>query len=795
MMSDFKFALRQLRKTPGFTLIAIATLALGIGANTAIFTVLNGVLLKTLPYPEPDRLVTFQSQQSAPELQDVREQSRSFVNVGGVGSQAADYTGSSEPVQIEVGLAAGDFLQVLGAHAILGRTFGAADDRFGAPRVIVLTHRLWQSLFDSDPAIIGRSITIAAQDYTVIGVTAADFRAPNPALEAFVPIHVFYPAAAQSRGAHLLRAYARLQPGISIGQAQTEMRLLDRRLAQANPDEEKNRESRLISLQERMVGNVRPVLLVLAGAVGLVLLIACSNFANLLLVRVTQRRPELTIRSALGAGRSRLVRQVLVESMLLASLGGCAGLIVGSWGVNTLLAFKPEELPRVENIHLDAHVLGFTLGLSLLTGLIFGLVPAWQATRVEENSVLSRGTRSVTAANSLGRNLFVVAQLALALVLLIGAGLLGKTFYRLTNTAPGFNPENVLSVRVELPEARYREVASQTRFRFQVLANLKTGPGLRAGMISELPLAGNAINHNFLIEGRPAIPTGDEPELYSRSVAGDYFEVMGIPLVRGRWFAPNEGAATPAVGVINQAMARKYFSGQDPLGKRIRWARNEGVHWITIMGVVGDVRHFGVGTAEEPAIYTPYAQGREAWKRWSEIVVRGSAGFPAEMLARQIKEAIWKVDPLIAVTQVRSMKEVLAVSIAAQRFNAFLLGVFAAMALLLAAIGLYGVLAFGVTQRTREIGIRIAVGAQNGHVLKLVLGQGIALALIGIVLGIIASFAGTRALASLLYGVTPTDPGIFASLALLLLSVAAIACYLPVRRALKIDPMVALRYE
>ncbi|MGH7939313.1 MAG: ABC transporter permease, partial [Bryobacteraceae bacterium] len=506
-----------------------------------------------------------------------------------------------------------------------GRTFGAADDRLSGARVIVLTHSLWQRQFGSDPAIIGKNITIAGQDYTVLGVTAPDFHAPRATLEAFVPIHVFYPAAAQARGAHLLRAYARLKPGVSIEQAQSELRLLDQRMAQANPDENKNRKSVLVSLQERMVGNIRPALLVLSCAVGLVLLIACANFANLLLVRVAQRRPELTIRSALGASRGRLIAQVLTESLLLAILGGGFGLLLGSWGVDTLLAFKPEELPRVEGIHLDGRVLAFTLGLSLLTGLIFGLVPAWQATRVGVDAALSDASRSVTPARSLGRDALVVGELALALVLLIGAGLLGNTFYRLTTVAPGFSPQNVLSVRVELPESRYRQIPKQTEFRDRVLDHLNALPGARAAMISELPLGGDALDHNFIIEGRPPIAVGEEPSLYSRSVEGDYFQVMGIRLLRGRLLTRDDHANAPLVGVINDATARRYFPGQNPLGKRIRWARSETVSWITIVGVVGNVRHFGLGQAEEPAIYTPYAQSVQAWKRWSEIVVRAPA--------------------------------------------------------------------------------------------------------------------------------------------------------------------------
>ncbi len=794
-MNDLRYAFRQLVRQPGFAFVAVLTLALGIGANTAIFTVVNGVLLQPLPYPQPERLVTFESNQSAPELEDVAAQNHSFASVGGVGTQAADYTGGAEPVQLELGLTTGDFFATFGAQVQLGRTFGAIEDRLGAPRVIVLTNGLWQRQFASNPAIIGKSATIGGQVYTVIGVTAPDFHPPRPTLEAFVPIHVFYPGAAEARGAHLLRAYARLKPGVSLEQAQSEMRILDQRMAQANPDENKNRSTTLVSLQERMVGNIRPALLVLSCAVGLVLLIACANFANLLLVRVAQRRPELTIRSALGASRGRLVAQVLTESLLLAVLGGGFGLLLGSWGVDTLLAFKPEELPRVEGIHLDGQVLAFTLGLSLLTGLIFGLGPAWQATRVRVNAALSDASRSVTLGRSLGRNALVVAELALALVLLIGAGLLGNTFYRLTIVAPGFSPQNILSVRVELPEARYRQVAQQTEFRERVLDNLNALPGARAAMISELPLGGDALDHNFLIEGRPPIAIGEEPSLYARSIAGDYFKVMGIPLLRGRALTRDDRAEAPLVGVINDAMVRRYFPGQNPLGQRIRWAREDVVRWITIVGVVGNVHHFGLGQPEEPAIYTPYAQSVQAWKRWSEIVVSAPSALDRAGLTNQIKPAIWKVDPLLAVGRPASMDEVLAVSLAGQRFNTLLLGAFAAMALLLASVGLYGLLAFGVAQRTREFGIRIAVGAQRSDVLRMVLRQGLSLTLLGVGLGFVISLGGTRVLAGFLYGVSPTDAPTFAAVALLLLGVSLAACLIPARRATKVDPMIALRYE
>ncbi|HEY2713712.1 MAG TPA: ABC transporter permease [Chthoniobacterales bacterium] len=792
MITDLRYALRQLLKSPAFTLTAVLTLALGIGANTAIFTVVNGLLLRPLPYPEAERLVTLRSNQSAPEIADVQRQSKAFSAVGGLSVQAADYSGGAEPIQVSMGLVTGDFFSVLGTHPALGRLLTSADDSLGAGHALVLAHSFWKSALGGDANIVGRAIVFAGQTYTIIGVTAPDFRAPSGDIEAFAPVSIFYPEAATARGAHLFRAYGKLRNGVSHEQAQSELRVIDRRMALANPDENKNRETTLLSLQEQMVGDVRPALLVLFAAVGLVLLIACANFANLLLARMASRAQELSIRAALGAGRSRLIGQVLLESTLLGLSGGATGLLLGSWGVDALLALRPEDLPRAENIHLDPRVLAFTFGLSLLTGLIFGILPAWQATRLDGKAALSPSGRRITAARSRLRDALVVSELALALVLLAGGGLLTKTFWRLTHVAPGFDQRDLTTLRVELPEARYREVETQTRFRNQVLDSLNNLPGVRAAMVSELPLSGSAIDHNFIIEGRTPLAKGDEPELYSRTVAGDYFSVLAIPLRKGRALTREDRANTPLVGVINESMAQEYFPNQDPLGARIRWAREEGVSWITIVGVVGDVRHFGLGRAEEPAIYTPYAQSRQSWKRWSEIVVRSSASVPS---LTQLKQAIWKVDPLIPVAKVRSMSEVMSASVSELRFNTVLLIAFAAAAIALAGIGLYGVISYLVSQRTHEIGVRVALGAQHSHLLKLVLGHGFRLALCGAVVGILISLGASRFLSSLLYGAQPSDPLTFASVAFLLLVVALFASYIPARRAMRVDPIVALHYE
>ena len=787
-----KYALRTLLKTPDSAIACLPWRS--ASANTAIFTVVNGVLLRPLPYPEPARLVTLKSNQSVPELADIQAQSQSFESIGGVSLQAADYAGGGEPVQLDLGLVSGDFFRTLGARTALGRMISAEDDRLGGERVLVLSHGLWQRQFAGDTSVLGKTITLAGQSYTVIGVTSPEFQAPRGNLDAFAPIHVFYPLAAKSRGAHLLRVYGRLRLGVTLAAAQNELRVIDQRLAETYPDENKQRQSTLLSLHERMVGDIRPALLVLFGAVGLLLLVACANFANLLLVRVETRKQELTIRSALGARRGRLIRQLLVESVLLSLLGGAAGLLLGSWGVDALLALKPADLPRVESIALDRPVLCFTLALSLVTGVVFGILPAWQATRVDVNGMVPSATRSVTPARSSLRSLLVVAELSLALVLLIGAGLLGKACWRLTSVAPGFDPNNLLSMRVELPEARYREIARQTQFREQVLENMNNLPGVQAAMISEIPMGGNAINHNFVIDGHAPVTTGDEPELYNRSVAGDYFQVLGIPLLHGRALTRADHAEAPLVGVINESMVRQYFREENPLGARIRWARNEGVSWITIVGVVGNVRHFGLAANEEPAIYTPYAQSGQAWKRWSEIVVRTNSRPDRLAVTAQLKQMLWKVDPTLPVTQVRSMTEIMARSLAERSFNALLLGVFAGVALLLATVGLYGVMAFTVDSARA----RSAFAWRWGRKLAMSCDW-----FCGKVWRSHSRYRGgclrvTRQHAhpaGVLYGVTPTDVSTFGALAALLSAVALAACFVPARRAMKVDPMVALRYE
>lgn len=795
LLHDLRYSLRLLIKKPTFTALAIITLALGIGANTAIFSVVNSVLLRPLPYPQPERLVTMRSNQSVPDLDDVKAQNQSFEYLGGVVMQPLDYTGEAEPIQVQAALCNGDLFKALGAQAAIGRVISDEEDRYGGEPVVVLSHGFWQTHFAGDAGVIGKPIQVSGNTYTVIGVMRADFVMPTEVPDLWGSVRVVNPVAARFRGVHFLRNYLRLKPGVTLAQARAEMENIDAWLAEQYPEENKNRHTVLLALQERVVANSRSTLLVLFGAVGLVLLIACANFANLLLARAAARRHELVIRAALGAGRWRLVRQMLTESTLLSFLGGAGGLVLAMWGVDLLVALKPPNLPRLASIGIDGWVLAFTLGVSILTGVLFGLLPALNATRLEAGEALKESGRTSTgnAARLRARSLLVVSEIALALVLLIGAGLLIKSLWRLQTVDPGFNPEGLVTMRVELPEARYREIPKQTQFRERVLESINAIPGAQASMISELPMSGENLMHNFVIDGRTPLAPGTEPELETRTVAGDYFHTMGIPLIAGRDFGPRDREGAPMVGLVNQSFVREYFPNENPIGGRIAWARGNPRKWMTIVGVVGDIKHYGFGLPELPAFYTSYMQLDQPWKRWMYVAVKSDQN--AGALIGEVKSQIWKVDKAIPVTKLRSMPEVMAASLGAQRFNMTLMGIFAAVALVLAAVGIYGVVSYSVTQRTHEIGIRMALGAASGDVLKIVLRQGLMLAGLGVGIGLGAALAVTRVMSTLLYGVSTTDPIVFATISIVLAGVALGATFIPARRAAKVDPMIALRYE
>ena len=795
LLKDIRYGLRSLMKRPAFTVVAVITLGLGIGVNTAIFSVINAVLLRPLPYANPERLITFHVNQSAPDLADIEAQSKTVSRFGGMGIQRFAYTGGSEPVEFAVGLVTGGLFETLGVQPQIGRYITTDDDKNGAPFVVVLGHDLWIKQFNGDPQIVGKTIPLGGNVYTIIGVMSASFIAPRENTQAWSPAHVSDPGGADDRGVHIFRTYGRLADGVSLDQARAEMAVIDKNLAAQYPADNKNRRSVLLALHERIVGDSRQSLLILFASVSLVLLIACANFANLLLARAAEREREFVIRGALGAGRWRLIRQLLTESVLVSLAGGALAVVLAIWMTNLLVAFKPENLPRLQEIGIDGRVLVFTLGVSLLTGLVFGLLPAWSASRSGVAEALKEGGRSTTAggARQRLRNTFVVVELAVALVLLVGAGLLIKTFWKLRSVEAGFNPDHLITMRVQLPETRYEEVATQTRFRNQILAGINTLPGTHAAMISELPLSGDSLDHEFVIENRPPVAPGDEPSLEARSVLGDYFKVMQIPLRAGRDFGPQDLTENaPTVGIANEEMVRQHFHNEDPIGKRIRWASDSPIRWITIVGVVGDVKHFGLDLPELPALYSPYTQINR-WKRWMSIAARTDST-PSAM-AQLIKQEIWKVDPQLPVTRVETMDEMAAESFAARSFNMTLLTVFAGLALVLAAIGIYGVMSYAVTQRTQEIGIRMALGARTSDVLRIVLRNGMTLVVIGIALGLLGAFALTRLMVTLLFGVTPTDTSTIGLVSVVLIVVAFIACFIPARRATKVDPLVALRYE
>jgi putative ABC transport system permease protein len=796
ILQDVRYGLRALGKSPAFTLVAVLTLALGIGADTAIFSVVKGILLHPLPYKDPQQIVAMKQNDSLLNTIDIQRQASAFSSGGGINIEDLDYTGGTEPVQVHAAYIDAGFLETLGVPPMLGRTISPDEDVKGGPRLIVVSYPFWQNFLNSNPSALGKTITLSGNDYTVIGVMPAGFTLPREHADIFVSLWVAYPEAAMFRGVHFMHTYWRLKPGVTLTQAQAELRAIDRRLAEQYPDNERDRQTVLLPLREQLVGDIRPALLVLFGAVGLVLLIACANFAGLLVSRSVSRRRELLIRMALGAGKGRLIRQTLTESMLLALLGGAFGLLLARSGTSLLLSLKPAALERFSGFPLDAQILSFVLGLTLLTGILFGLAPAWWAAQVHFAEGLKEGGRSATAGPSSHRlrQLLVTAEFALALVLLVGAGLLIKGFSRLRSVNPGFDPAHVMSMHLQLPAARYAQIPPQTQFRREVLARVNSLPGVEAAMVTDIPLGGNYVSHSFVIEGRPPVPIGAEPEVQTLSVMGDYFRLMHIPLRAGRDFTPADREGQPLVAVVNEEFVKEFFPHQNPIGARMDWSRREGPHeWMTIIGVVGDVKHSGLNLPIDPAIYAPYAQSDEAWRRWSSLVVRSpqsSAG-----LVEAVKKQVWSVDGQIPVSDIQSMDSLLAVSVASQRFNMVLLGIFAALALILAAVGIYGLTAYAVSQRTHEIGIRVAVGARQRDVLELVLREGAKLALLGIAIGTAAAFALTRLMASLLFDVKPTDPVTFGGVAVFLGLVALAACYLPARRATRVDPMVALRYE
>ena len=796
LLQDIRHGLRMLRKAPGFTSVAILTLALGIGANTAIFSVINGVLLSPLPYKDAKQLVVIKENDSPPNVKDIQRQVRAFSQGGGINVEQMDYTGGSEPVQVRVGLINAEFLETLGVQPKLGRIMAPGEDVQGGPRLAVVSDHFWQNYLGSDADAVGETIHLGGKSFTVIGVMPASFALPVEHADVFVSLWAGNPRAAADRDVHFMHTYWRLKAGVTLAQAQSEMDAIDRQLAEQYPAEEKERKRQLVSLHEWLVGDVRPALLVLFGAVGLVLLIACANFASLLMVRAFAGRQELVIRAALGAGRGRLIRKALTESVLLSVLGGASGLLFAQWGTSVLLALKPEKLARLSGIHMDTRVLLFVLAISVVTGIVFGMAPVWIAAGADVAEALKEGGRSTTASTTGNRirKILVTSEVAVALVLLVGAGLLMKGFSRLYSVNPGFNPTNVTTMYLQLPTTRYGEIPKQNEFRRQLLTRLNSMPGVQAAMVTDIPLGGNYVGHRLVIDGRPPVAVGGEPLVQTLSVMGNYFQVMQIPLRVGRDFTPVDREGQPLVAIVNEEMVREFFTHEDPIGVRICWAGDTGApRWMTVIGVVGDVKHSGLNQPTDPAVYTPFSQNDEAWRRFMTLAIRARDASPG--LVDEVKRQIWSLDGQIPVSDVYAMNELIATSLVQQRFNMLLLGLFAAVALTLAAVGIYGAMAYSANARTHEIGIRTALGAQQRDVLRLVMRDGARIALFGIASGIAGALALTRLMASLLFEVKPTDPATFAGGALLLAFVVLAACYIPARRAMRVDPVVALRYE
>ena len=797
LWQDLRYGFRTMLRNPGVTAVAVIALALGIGANTAIFSVVNAALLRPLPFEEPDRLVaifeTFlpsgQGTVSVPDLKDWREQNQAFDHIEVYWAESFNLLGGESPERIPGASVSAGFFKMLGVKASFGRTFLEGEDQPESSRVAVLSHGLWQRSFAGDLNLIGKTIKLNGESFTVVGIMPPGFRFPTPQIQAWAPL-ILRGGPAANRGSHYLSAVGRLKPGVTVEQAQAQMDSIARRLEKQYPGSNTGRGVKLIPLQEQLVQNIRPALYVLLGAVGFLLLIACANVANLLLARAAARQREIAIRTSLGAGRWRLVRQLLTESLLLAVVGGVLGVLVALWGVDVLASLAPDNLPQISRIRVDGWVLGFTIAVSMLTGLVFGLAPAFKASRPDFTQVLKVSASSRLRLSA--SRFLVVAEIGMALVLLIGAGLLIKSFMRLNQVDPGFRPQHVLTMKINLPKAKYSTPQSAVGFYRQVLERVGGLPGVEAaGMVTFLPLQDWGLNGDFSIEGRPPFPPNQQPLAEYREVSPDYFRALGIPLLKGRYFTGQDVAGAPPGVIINQRMARRFWPNEDPIGQRLRFHGPEG---IPIVGVVGNVKQSGLDGSTRFEIYVPYSQS--PWLPFNlgmSLVVR-TASDPSALTAA-VRHEILGVDPEQPVYRVKTMEKVIADSVAPRRFYMLLLGAFAGVAMALAAIGIYGVMFYAVRQRTQEIGIRMALGAQQRDVLQMVVGEGLLLAVAGVGAGLAAASALTRVLASFLFGVSARDLPTFAAISVLLIGVATVACYLPARRAAKVDPMVALRYE
>jgi len=805
LMQDIRYGIRTLKKQPAFTCVVVLTLALGIGVNTAIFSVVNAVLLRPLPFPHSDQLVTVTMANprlggdnmplSVADFLDWRAQNQVFQDLAAYTDNWFSLTGDGEPQRLKGVWVTAGFFSTLGAAPLFGRTFSAGEDAADREPLVILSQRTWQQSFGSDPQIVGKAITLNGRSRTVVGVMPHSFTFPSAdehSLPGDVDLWISHPLPPPTRrGPYYLRGIARLKPDASLQQAQSELNNIGIRIRQDNPLT--NAETTFVSrsLKESIIGDVGRTLFVLFGGVAFVLLIASFNVANLSLSRAASRGSEIAIRTALGAGQRRIMRQLLTESLLLASVGAAGGVLLAWWGIKLLRTIGSNYLPRLDEVSIDGRVLAFTAFLSLVSGLLFGLVPAWQASRTGLSQYLRNAPRagSGSPAWRRTRKLLVVAEVALSIVLLAGAGLMLNSFLRLKRVSPGFAPARILTTEISLPLARYKEPAQINTFYEQLMTQVRNLPGVEAaGIGMSLPPNLLSISDTFTIEGAP--PGKNDPSSPDVIVSSGYFEALGIPLLAGRNFTEMDRADKPRVVIINETFAHRYFPQESPIGKRMKTGGPERPNspWMEIVGVVGDAKYGGLEVAAEPAFYEHYQQAS-----WSDtyIVVRGSS--EPRALATSVRQAVWSLDKDLPIANVHTMEDLLSESVARPRFRTFVFLVLGTLAIVLAVTGIYGVISYLVSQRTREIGIRVALGAQRRTVVNLIIRQGMSLALVGAVIGLIAALALTRLMTGLLYGVEATDPLTFVSITILLLLVSLAACWIPARRAAKVDPLVALR--
>ena len=810
---DMRYGARMLLKSPGFTVVAVLTLALGIGANTAIFSVVNFVLLRPLEYANPDQLVMVwerntkkgwnESPTSFADFVDFRDNAKSVELVAFTDTNF-NLTGGDQPERVAGLRVSANLFSLLGVNPARGRWFAPGEDKPGAGHVLILSYGLWQRSFGGNSNLVNQTVQLNGQSYTVVGVMPPTFKFP-PAFSATTTSEelisnadLWVPLTTDDvpliRNIRNLKMIGRLKAGVAPQQAQAEINSIASRLAREYPDVNAGLESVVIPLHEQIVGDVREALLILLGAVVLVLLIACANIANLLLSKATARHKEIAIRTALGANRGRLLRQLLTESTLLGLLGGVFGFLVAYAGSKTLVSFGSFSIPQLTDFSFDMKVPLFTLAISLLTSLIFGLAPAIDASKPNLNEALKEGGRSSSggATRARLRNALVITEVALAVVLVTASGLMLRSFVRLQGTSSGLNPHNLITLELELPDVRYHAAQQQTLFQQQLLQRVGSLPGVQnAATVDNLPFSGNAFNTSFTIEGRPTGPTTETPRAYYRVISPDYFPAIGIELHKGNQFTDRDTAEQPGVAIVNETAAQRYWPGVDPLGKRIKRGRPESKNpWLTVIGIVSGSRQLSLKEGSQPEIYVPYLQNPGL----TFTLVARTASDPRSLTGALRKEVL-SADREIPAVNIKLMEELISNSVAKERFYVLLLAVFAALALILAAVGVYGVMSYSVTLRTRDIGIRMALGARPADIFKHIVGQALLLGLIGLGVGIVLAIASTRVMSSLLYGINATDPLTLAITSLVLLAVALLASYLPARRATRVDPLVTLRYE